>query len=129
MWELEFEVVELARASSHGRAQMRREARVRHDEPVTVFREDGYAASGFCLDRSPSGVRMILDACCEYAVGEHVTVILGGDTLPFRVVWAYAEGDACVLGLERAIFESGEFPILPYAEDMPVSRTLASRVA
>jgi hypothetical protein len=121
MWDLEFEIIELARASRHGRSQQRREERLRCDAPVTVFREPGVVSSGFCLDRSASGVRVLLDDGCVYSIGEHVTVDLGDESVAFRVVWAYAEGDACVLGLERAIAVSGEYPILPYFDDTLIS--------
>lgn len=126
MWELGFDVVEKARAARHGRAQVRREERVHCDVPVTVFREEGRPASGWCLDRSATGARVILNAASTYGIDEHVRLHVDGESLAFRVVWAYAEESACILGLERIVAVSGEYPCLASAS---VEDTLVTRAA
>lgn len=113
MWELEFGVVELARASGQGRAHLRAEERVQCDLPVTVIGNEREVASGWSLDRSANGARVMLDTSAKYAIGERLRVYIGDDLCIFRVVWAYAENDACVLGLEGSLVVSGEFPIAP----------------
>lgn len=126
MWDLGFEVVEEARANRHGRSQMRREERTRSDLPVTVFDGGATVASGWCLDRSPQGARVILSSTDGYRVGRSVTMDIGDETFVFRVVWAYVQDDTCVLGLERGIFESGEYPCGAFEA---IDDTLASRAA
>jgi hypothetical protein len=125
MWELDFGVVELARAKEHGRSEVRREERVRSDSPVTVFSEGVEMANGWCLDRSTMGARVILPAADVDAIGTRVTMSVGGDVHAFRVVWAYVQENACVLGLERDIVESGEYPSVAG----PIDPTLVSRAA
>lgn len=103
MWELGFEVVELARATSHGREHGRTEERVRVEQHVVVIREDGKreVAEGFSLDRSAKGARVFVTAKSDFAIGELLKVYMGSDFFVARVVWGYAEEDAWVLGLER----------------------------
>jgi hypothetical protein len=123
MWDFEFGVVELARANGHGRSEVRREERVRSDEAVTVWHEGREVASGWCLDRSASGARVILFAASEHAIGRTITIGIGDDLFAFRVVWAYVQDDACVLGLERdLLLESGERPCVAAAEPTVISR-------
>lgn len=101
MWELGFEVVELARASGHGRAQGRREERVRCEQSVVVMRDERQAAQGWALDLSTNGARLFVSAGSDFAIGELVRVYLRGELFVGRVVWGYSEEDAWVIGIER----------------------------
>jgi hypothetical protein len=127
MWDLGFEVVEQARASRHGRSEVRREERVRSDAAVTILHEGREVARGWCLDRSASGARVIVASADGYAIGRSVTMGIGDDMFAFRVVWAFVQESTCVLGLERDLMmESGERPCVAAVEPTVISR--AARV-
>ncbi len=125
MLEIDFDVIERVQASLHGRQRIRHEERHLSDEAVTISREGGESLTGWALDRSASGARILLPTASAIEAGEVMTMELAGEFRIVRVIWTRYEGDACVLGLKR-VTASGEFATTELAS---CALTMLSRVA
>lgn len=114
MWEVDFGALEQARAIQHGR-RPRREDRHASDAVATISLlnaddgEDGEDITGWTLDRSTGGARILLPSSPAIEAGTIVLLAIGELAQPrlARVVWSRQEEDAGLLGLELVVV-SGE---------------------
>ena len=101
--DLGFEM-ELVQASRHGRERSRKERRCSSDDAVSLIRADGARMSGWALDRSESGARMIILGEDSLVAGEVVSLAFPDEPhLVTRIAWARPEREAVVIGVELVI--------------------------